>query len=197
MKKLTLSILGAVTAIALISVIAFDDAYAHGRKDFDVTMVNGEHRSFQIVIGHTNEPTFGNEPGTWDGIHGLDLTIRDTETKLPISGADLTADKFYFKDLKKFEKANSPSDADNVELDIPVSSIFGQPGKYIVRQVLTEGIYGYHVYGTVTYFDGTDVNVDLTAFCNLDGETSKFNSDGYVGQFGCVGDIKDLKFPNP
>ena len=195
MKNSTLSILGVIAAITLISVIVSQGAYAHGRADIPVTMVNGESRTFQVILGHTNEPTFANEPGTWDGIHGVDITIRDKETKLPISSAQLSVDKFYFEDLKSFNKANSPSKADAKELGVPVSSIFGQPGKFIVRQVLTEGIYGYHVYGTVKYFDGTNVPVDFTGFCNLDGQTSKFNNGGYTGSFGCVGDINDLKFP--
>jgi len=59
--------------------------------------------------------------------------------------------------------------------------------------MVQSGIYGYHVYNTVKYFDGQTVDVGFTGFCTEAGD--KLNEGPYSGDFGCVGDINDLKFP--
>ena len=193
MKQTTFTLLGAIAAITLISVIATPEAFAHGHANFPVPDM--APRQISVVLGHTNEPTFGNEPGTWDGIHGVDISISDVDTKIPISGASLKIDKYYFKDKKSFDKAKSVNDADAIEKEVTVGSVFGQSGKYLVRQMVQPGIYGYHVYGSVKYFDGTNVNIDFTGFCTDAGDS--FNTGPYSGDFGCVGDIKNLQFPKP
>jgi len=193
MKQTTFSLLGVIAAVTLISVVASQDAYAHGHANFPLTLPNGDARTITVVLGHTNEPTYANEPGTWNGLHDVDISISDADTKIPISGASLQVDKYYFEDQKSFDKANSVNKADAKELGVTVSYVYGQPGKYLVRQMVAEGIYGYHVYGTVKYFDGQIINVDFTGFCKEAGD--KFNSGSYSGDFGCVGDINDLKFP--
>ncbi len=195
MKHTTLSLLGVMAAVTLISVIASQEAYAHGNIKIPLTIANGEQRTVQVVLGHTNEPSYGNEPGTWDGIHGVDITVRDADTKLPIKTANLKVDKYFFKNQKKVDKASvpfNPTDADAKDLGVTAGAVFGQPGKFLARQMVIDGIYGYRVYGTVTYFDGTNVPVDFTGFCS---DASKFNSPGFSGGYGCIGDIKDTKFP--
>ena len=181
-----------ITAIAVMSTVTIGDAYAHGTYSKEITMSNGQDRTFQLVVGHTNEPTYGNEPGTHDGKHNVDIRIRDKDTKLPVSGASLMLDRYYFENAKQLEKASSPTDAKIVETGIPVSSIFGSPGSYTVRQIVQPGIYGYHIYGTVKYFDGVSYPVDFTAFCS---DGAKFNSFGFSGSYGCVQDINDIVFP--
>lgn len=192
MKHTTLSLLGVIAAVTLISVIASQEAYAHGSVKIPLTIANGETRNIQVVLGHTNEPSYGNNPGTWDGVHGVDITVRDADTKLPIKTASLKVDKYFFKNQKKVDKASSPADADVKDFDVPIGAVFGQPGKFLARQMVIDGIYGYRVYGTVTYFDGTNIPVDFTGFCS---DASKFNSPGFSGSFGCIQDIEDTKFP--
>ena len=191
MKHTILTLFGVIATIALLSFIVSQDAFAHGRAEITKTISNGESRTIQVVLGHVNEPTYGNEPGTWDGIHGVDITIRDKATLLPISVADLKVDKYYFKNQKKVDKASNVKDADEKELGAQANSIFGQPGKFIVRQVVTDGIYGYRVYGSVTYFDNTVFPVDFTGFCEAG---SKFNK-GFIPGYGCVDSIQEIKFP--
>lgn len=191
MKQTTFTLLGVIAAITLISVIATPEAFAHGHANFPVPDMTP--RQVSVVLGHTNEPTFGNEPGVWDGIHGVDISISDADTKIPISGASLQVDKYYFKDKKSFDKADTVDNADSSEIGVPVGSVFGQSGKYLVRQMVQTGIYGYYVYGTVPYFDGTNVAIDFTGFCKEAGDS--LNSGPYSGDFGCVGDIYDLQFP--
>lgn len=191
--KNTSIILSVIVAVAVLSTVSISDAYAHGTYSKQITMSNDESRIFQLVVGHTNEPTYGNESGTHDGKHNVDIRIRDKDTKLPISGAQLKLDRYYFENTKQVNKASSPTDAKDMDTNIPVSSIFGTPGSYTVRQLVQPGIYGYHIYGTVKYFDGVSYPVDFIAFCSIG---SKFNSVGFSGSYGCVDDIKDIKFPN-
>lgn len=186
-------LLSVITAVAVISAVNMGQAYAHGTYSQTITMSNGEQRTFQLVVGHTNEPTYGNEPGTHDGKHNVDIRIRDKDTKLPVSGAQLTLDRYYFENIKKVNKASSPDKADDVEKNIPASSVFGTPGSYTVRQLVEPGIYGYHIFGTVKYYDGVSHPVDFTAFCS---DGAKFNSAGFSGSYGCVEDINDIKFPH-
>jgi len=191
MRNITL-LLSVIAAVAVISTASVNDAYAHGTYSKEITMSNGESRTFQLVVGHTSEPAFGNEPGTHDGKHNVDIRIRDMDTKLTISGAQLTLDRYYFEDAKQVDKASTPEDAKDVETNVPVSGIFGSPGSYTVRQLVEPGIYGYHIYGNVKYFDGVSYPVDFTAFCS---DGAKFNSVGFAGSYGCVEDIKDIQFP--
>lgn len=189
MRNITLVL--SIIAVVVISTATANDAFAHGIFSKEITMSNGETRTFQLVVGHTSEPTYGNERGTHDGKHNVDIRIRDKDTKLPVSGVQLTLDRYY-ENTKQVDKANSPEDAKSVEINVPVSSIFSSPGSYAVRQLVEPGIYGYHIYGNVKYFDGISYPVDFTAFCS---DGAKFNSAGFSGSYGCVEDINDIQFP--
>ena len=184
-------LLSVITAISVISIATMDDAFAHSTYSQTVTMSNGESRTFQLVVGHTDEPTFGVD-AVHEGKHNVDIRIRDKETRLAMSGAQLTLDRYYFASANQVGNATSPSQAPRSETNIDVSSVFGTPGSYIVRQLVQPGIYGYHIYGTVKYFDNVEYSVDFTAFCS---DGAKFNSPGITGSFGCVDNIKDIKFP--
>jgi len=192
MKNISI-LLSVIAAVAVISTVSMGEAYAHGTYSKQITISNGDSKTIQLVVGHTNEPTYGTEQGIHDGKHNVDIRIRDKDTKLPVSSAQLTLDRYYFDDIRKINKASSPIDAKDVDKNIPVSSIFGTPGSYTVRQLVEPGIYGYHIYGTVKYFDGISYPVDFTAFCK---DGAKFNSAGFSGSYGCVEDIKNIKFPN-
>lgn len=76
---------------------------------------------------------------------------------LPLYDASLTADKYYFKDILSFERADSPEDADAIEMGVTVGGVFGEAGHYLARQVQKPGIYGYRVNGTISYFGVSDV----------------------------------------
>jgi hypothetical protein len=150
-----------------------------------------------VTIGHTNEPTFGVEPGVHDGMHGLEVFLEDERTALPLAGAQLSVDKYYFRDFRSFERASSLDRADQVEMNVTVRGVFGDPGHYLARQIMQPGIYGYHVYGTIDYFGVAEVPIDTTIFCAVESEDgAKFNSEGWHGTYGCTGDINDLYFPN-
>lgn len=184
-----------VAAVMLVSTIATEQqAFAHGRTNIPVTLPNGEERAITFVMGHTNEPTYGQEKGIHDGKHSMEIFLRDAATGLDIATANLQADKFFFKSEKSFDKAESIDDADAVERDVQVRGVHGDPGHFHARQVLAEpGIYRYHVTGTINYFGVSDIPVDITAFCR--DAPSKFNSQGWLGGFGCTADIDDSNFP--
>lgn len=69
--------------------------------------------------------------------------------------------------------------------------------RYSLAQfTLQPGIYGYHIYGTINYFGVATVPIDSTIFCaSSQGPTTKFNSPGWSGSFGCTEDIAKIKFP--
>lgn len=183
------------TMVLLVSTSFTGNAFAHAHLTLtpDIEHVN----PITVIVGHTNEPTFGVKPGVHQGIHGLEISIEDANTALPLSGAHLKADKYYFGDFRSFERAMSLSRADQVETNITVSEVFGEPGHYLARQIVQPGIYGYRIYGTIDYFGVAEVPIDVTVFCTTpEGNTSKFNSGDWHGTFGCVNDINDLYFPN-
>jgi hypothetical protein len=106
-------------------------------------------------------------------------------------------DKYYFRDFRSFERASSLDRADQIETNITVGGAFGEPGRYELDQIHQPGIYGYRLYGTIDYFGVAEVPIDTTVFCEMeDGNTTKFNSEGWGGGYGCTSDINDLYFPN-
>jgi hypothetical protein len=173
--------------------------YAHGHLilTLDIQNVN----PISVVLGHSNEPAFGVEPGIHDGMHGIEVSLEDTNTTLPLVGADLRVDKYYFRDFESFQNSTSPEQADQVEQNITVGEVFGEPGEYQVAQIVQPGIYGYRLYGTINYFGIAEVPIDTVFFCTLNsddgvsGNTSKFNGEGWEGEYGCVSDINDIYFP--
>lgn len=170
-------------------------AHAHMVLTPDIENVN----PISVVIGHTNEPTFGVKPGVHNGMHNLEVFLEDAETAIPLTGAQLSIDKYYFRDLRSFERASSLDRADQIERNVTVGGVFGDPGHYEADQIHQPGIYGYRLYGTIDYFGIADVPIDTTIFCELEdgsGDTTKFNSEGWGGGYGCTSDIEDLYFPN-
>jgi hypothetical protein len=189
-----------LAAIGLLVASSFTvTAYAHGRLILtpDIENVN----PISVVLGHSNEPAFGVEPGVHDGMHGVEVSLEDANTTLPLAGADLRLDKYYFSDFESFQNATSPEQADQVEQNITVEDVFGEPGQYRAQQIVQPGIYGYRLYGTINYFDVAEVPIDTIFFCTLNSEdgvsanTSKFNSEGWEEEYGCVSDINDIYFP--
>ncbi|WP_415281749.1 hypothetical protein [Candidatus Nitrososphaera sp. FF02] len=171
-------------------------AFAHAHTSLFVEDGPVAGKEIEVVLGHTNEPTYGVRPGIHDGKHGLEVSLSDAATSLPLTGATLKADKYYFRDIASFEAADSPEDADAVENGITVGAVFGEAGQYMTRQVQQPGIYGYRLYGNVSYFGVATVPIDTTVFCrSADGDTGKFNSEGWGGSFGCTANIDDSRFP--
>jgi hypothetical protein len=195
-----MSIASALAAIGLLVASSFTvTVYAHGHLILtpDIENVN----PISVVLGHSNEPAFGVEPGVHDGMHSVEVSLEDTNTTLPLVGADLRIDKYYFRGFESFQNATSPEQADQVEQNITVGEVFGEPGQYRASQIVQPGIYGYRLYGTINYFDVAEVPIDTIFFCTLDsedgvsGNTSKFNSEGWEEEYGCVSDINDIYFP--
>jgi hypothetical protein len=227
MKKLLLSspaILGVVVILASIAIISassfpINEALAKPHASFVLVPNPADPRQADanpilLVLGHTNEPAFGKLPGIHDGKHNVEVILEDNATLLPIQGTNETeharelglvnteifVDKFYFRDIESFENADSPLDADAVELDVPISAVFGQPGLFFNRQVIDPGIYGYTLRGVINYYGVANVPIpELTKFCSLSGEgvedISRFDSPGWRGSYGCPENIKDIFFP--
>jgi hypothetical protein len=190
-------VLSAVLAIAVVPMALQQQAFAHAHISMDVP--ESAHlmgKQVSVVVGHTSEPTFGVEPGVADGKHNMEVLLSDSATKLPLTGAVLKADKYYFKNIESFNKASSVNDADEIVKNVTIGGVFGDAGHYVARQVQSNGIYGYHIYGTIDYFKVAQIPIDTTVFCTAtDGDTSKFNSPGWGGAFGCTGDINKIAFP--
>jgi hypothetical protein len=129
-------------------------------------------------------------------MHGVEVLLEDRDTALPITGAQLKVDKYYFRDINAFNKAHSVNDATEIQSNVTLGSVFGEPGHYIARQVQKDGIYGYRLYGNISYFSVANLPVNSTVFCkSAQGNTTKFNSPGWFGGFGCTEDIDDILFP--
>lgn len=193
MKKI--SIITAIVAVVMVSAFGLHEAYAHQRVDI---ATGHDDNKIRVTVGHTNEPAYGVSTGH-DGKHGFEMSIVDLDTRLPVpsTGTSLQLDKYYFKDIAKYNKATSVNDADQIIKDIPFGSLFGSPGMYLHRQVVDSGIYGYRIHGTVSYYGVETIPVDMTAFCDSDAMTSKtkLESGSWSGSFGCPISIDDTAFP--
>lgn len=184
--------------IVLSSPTAIQPAFAHAETTLPVNIDGQPGKGIAVVVGHSNEPSNGAKPGIHDGEHGLEVTLSDNATGLPIGDAQLKADKFYFTDLQSFDSAASVDDADQIQEGVDVGAVFGETGSYLARQIVADGIYGYRLLGNVSYFGAANVTIDSTIFCTFpddEGNTTKFNSPGWSGSFGCPQDIDTIAFP--
>ena len=188
-----------LAGIAIISASSYsiDEAMAFPHASLIIDPEDEHANDIQVVLGHTNEPAYGKLPGIHDGKHNLEVELLDAATTLPIPNATLFADKYYFKNIESFKRAESLEDADAIELNVPVSAVFGQPGTFYNRQVIDPGIYGYTIRGTINYYDVATVPLEnTTKFCSIPGEDlTKFDSPGWTGSFGCPQNIKSIFFP--
>ncbi len=202
MKKLlkssqaTLMMILAGIAIISASSYSIDDAMAFPHASLVLDPEEEHANNITIVLGHTSEPAYGKLPGIHDGKHNLEVDLSDTNTTLPIRTANITADKYYFKDIKSFQNAQSLNQADDKELNVPVTAVFGQPGTFYNRQVIDPGIYGYTIRGTINYYDVAFVPFEATKFCSIPGQDlTKFDTPGWTGSYGCPLNIKSIFFP--
>jgi hypothetical protein len=204
MNKLTKSSLPTMliiilAGIAIVSTSSYsiDEAMAFPHASLIIDPEDEHANDIQVILGHTNEPAYGKLPGIHDGKHNLEVELLDAATLLPIPNATLFADKYYFKNIESFKRAESLEDADAIELNVPISAVFGQPGTFYNRQVIDPGIYGYTIRGTINYYDVAQVPLEnTTKFCSIPGEDlTKFDSPGWNGSFGCSQNIKSIFFP--
>jgi hypothetical protein len=194
----SLTAIVASLTIVLSSPTTIQPAFAHAETILSVNVDDQPGRGIAVVVGHSNEPSYGAKPGIHDGMHGLEVTISDNATGLPIGDAQLKVDKYYFTDLQSFESATSVDDADEIEEGIDVGAVFGETGSYLARQIVADGIYGYRLYGNISYFEAANVTIDNTIFCTFsdeEGNTTKFNSPDWSGSFGCPRNIDTIAFP--
>ncbi len=199
-KGMKATLFGSITMAAAIAMLlavpaAYNAiAFPHAHMTIDPEQENANPIS--VVIGHSDEPAYGVRTAIHNGKHNVEVLLEDAATALPLSGATLKVDKYYFANIDSFNRASSPSNADRVEENATLSEVFGEPGHYVNRQIVREGIYGYRVYGTIDYFGVAEVPIDSTVFCSsAEGDTSKFNSEGWGGGFGCPENINDIRFP--
>ena len=194
----SLTAIVASLTIVLSSPTTIQPAFAHAETILSVNVDDQPGRGIAVVVGHSNEPSYGAKPGIHDGMHGLEVTISDNATGLPIGDAQLKVDKYYFTDLQSFESATSVDDADEIEEGIDVGAVFGETGSYLAIQIAADGIYGYRLYGNISYFEAANVTIDSTIFCTFsddEGNTTKFDSPGWTGSFGCPSNIDTIAFP--
>jgi len=163
-----------------------------GGQDFNE---NGENGNGENPPDNKNNNDNDNGQNGDDSIQSFQTMEPPTQETLPPT--ELFVDKYYFKDIESFENAQSPEDADAIERNVLLTPVFGEPGLYYDRQIVDEGIYGYTLSGTINYYDVALVPLaPTTKFCtSQEGDTSKFDSPGWVGSFGCVENIKDIFFP--
>ena len=203
MKKLlkssqaTLMMILAGIAIVSASSYSIDEAMAFPHASLVIDPEEEHANDIRIVLGHTNEPAYGKLPGIHDGKHNLEVDLSDDATTLPISNATLFADKYYFENIESFKSAKGLEDADAIELDVPVTAVFGQPGTFYNRQVIDPGIYGYTIRGTINYYDVALVPFEVTKFCSIPGkDLTKFDTpDSWTGSYGCTQNIESIYFP--
>jgi hypothetical protein len=221
MKKLSQSSIAIFTilvaGIVTISASSYSANEALAKPHASIVLVPDENDPLQehanpilLILGHSNEPAYGKLPGIHDGKHNVEVILEDNATVLPIQGSNasdpnfpntqILVDKFYFKNSESFNNAQSPEDADAVELNVPVTAVFGQPGTFFARQVIDPGIYGYTLKGVINYYGVAAVPIpELTKFCSVRGEgvedNTKFDSPGWTGSYGCPTNIKDIFFP--
>ncbi len=194
-NKTQLFLITSIATVMVLAGVASEQAFAHGGQVIGFTLPNGEHRLITVIMGHNSEPTAAQETGKHDGNHPMELFISDTRTGLSLAEADLTVDKYYYKNDKEFNKAVKKG-FEPLETDVAVDAVHGDPGHFFARQILAEpGFYGYHVTGTVNYFDVMDVPIDVKAICRDVTDASAFNNPSWFGGFGCTPDIDDGKFP--
>jgi hypothetical protein len=194
----SLTAIVASLTIILSSPTTIQPAFTHAETTLPINVDDQPGRSIVVVVGHSNEPSYGAKPGIHDGMHGLEVTISDNATGLPIGDAQLKADKYYFMDLQSFESATSVNDADEIEEGIDVGAVFGETGSYLARQIVADGIYGYRLYGNISFFEAANVTIDSTIFCTFseeEGNTTKFDSPDWSGSFGCPRNIDTIAFP--
>jgi hypothetical protein len=203
MRKASYYNMIALAAVAATMVAASFTGLAYGHAHMTITPTEENANAISVVMGYTNEPTYGAHAGIHDGKHNVEVSLEDAATALPLPGANLTVDKYYFRDIRSFEIADSPENADVVERNVTLSPVFGDAGHYMARQVMQPGIYGYRLYGTIDYFGMAEVPIDTTVFCRAAdseggaaGNTSKFNSEGWGGGYGCTERIADIYFPD-
>jgi hypothetical protein len=171
-------------------------AFAHGRTTITLDGPPVQGKQVRVVLGHSNEPAYGFVQGIHNGLHSLEVSLADEATRLPLAGAQLKVDKYYFNDIGSFNAAASVEDADVKHKGVTLGGVFGNPGFYQSRQLVSEGIYGYRIYGTINYFGVAQAPIDATFFCaSPEGDTAKFNSAGWAGSYGCIEDIRSFAFP--
>jgi hypothetical protein len=195
----TMLIIILLAGIAIVSASSYSikDAMAFPHASIIIDPEDEHANDIQVVLGHTNKPAYGKLPGIHDGKHFLEVDLSDAATTLPIPNATLFADKYYFKNIASFQRAESLEDADAIQLNVSISAVFGQPGTFYNRQVIDPGIYGYTIRGTIDYYNVTTVPLeDTTKFCSIPGENlTKFDSPGWNGSFNCPQNIKSIFFP--
>jgi hypothetical protein len=174
----SLSVIVAPLALILSSPTTIQPVFAHTETTLPINVDNQTGRSIVVV----------------------EVTLSDNATGLPIGDAQLKADKYYFTDLQSFDNARSVDDADETQEGFDVGAVFGETGRYLARQVVAEGIYGYRIYGNISYFGVANVTINSTVFCTAydaddEATTTKFNSPGWSGSFGCPQDIDTIAFP--
>jgi hypothetical protein len=205
-RRTRISIIPMAAIIASLTIVmtsptTIQSVFAHAETILTISIDDQEARAIVLVVGHSNEPAYGAKSGIHDGLHGLEVSLSDNATGLPIGDAQLKADKYYFRDLQSFNSATTVEYADQIQQGSDVRAVFGESGRYESRQLIADGIYGYRIYGNVSYFGAGNVTIDSTVFCTASdangdqADTTKFNSEGWSGSFGCPQDIDTIAFP--
>ncbi len=195
--KKIFSMLTIATILAIAAILPTINQLSYAFPHANLIINQPNFNPIRMVVGHSDEPTFAISPGVNSGKHNLEISLADKETLLPLTAASLKADMYYFNSLASFNNAATVNNADAKKLNQDIGQIFGNPGFYTIREIQSQGIYGYHISGTINYFNVAKVPVDATIFCrSFDGTpTTKFNSAGWTGGFGCTSKADTISFP--
>ena len=104
-NKTQLFLVASIASVMVLTGTSSEQAFAHGGQVIGFNLSGDPNdppnRWITVIMGHNNEPTSAQEPGKASGNHPMELFISDTRTGLNLAEADLTVDKFYYKNDKK------------------------------------------------------------------------------------------------
>ncbi len=159
LQRITVALCAALLGLLLTGVAAPGGASAHERRD----LLGGKYR---VVVGFLAEPAYEGEP------NGLDLTVTSL-TEKTADGKDKPVEG-----LQDTLKAQVIVGGGAKQLDLALTPVFNQPGKYAGRfQPTKSGQYQFRVYG------------------QLEGQPIDERFESGPGRFNDVQSLAPLQFP--
>ena len=131
LQRISVALCAVLFGLLLVGIVAPGEASAHERRD----LAGGKYRA---VVGFLTEPAYEGEP------NGLDLTVTSL-TEKTADGKDKPVEG-----LQDTLKAQVIVGGGAKTLDLALSPVFNQPGKYAGRfQPTKSGQYQFRVYGQI------------------------------------------------
>jgi len=77
------------------------------------------------------------------------------------------ASKIYRTDILWYYELTCSDSALAAHGWIDVGEVFGETGSYLARQIVADGIYGYRIYGNISYFEAGNVTIGTVQYSVL------------------------------